>query len=269
MSTHWSIDDIPWNEFRADLIDPELVKLVKAAALVESNAGDYAEYLCNVFHDDPEFQKITRKWSLEEIQHGVVLGRWAKMADAAFDYDASFKRFREGYSVPIDTEESVRGSRSGELIARCMVEVGTSSYYTAIASATEEPVLREICRRIATDEWRHYATFYKALKQYLEIERPSRLRRLRIAASRIVESEDDELAYAFYAANDDPEPYDRKRCAKLYLERAMPLYRPEHVERAMAMVLKAVGFEPRGRVNRSLTKGFTWFMQVRLKFMAG
>lgn len=268
MSTHWSVDDIPWENFRADLVDSELVKIVKAAALVESNADDYASYLCNVFYDDPTFQKLARDWAAEEVQHGVVLGRWAKMADAAFDYDARFQRFREGYSIAVESDQSVRGSQSGELIARCMVEVGTSSYYTAIAEASEEPVLREVCRRIATDEWRHYAMFYKALKRYLEVERPNRLRRLRIAVGRIAESEDDELAYAFYAANDDQAPYDRKRCAKEYLQRAMPLYRPQHVERAMAMVLKAVGFEPRGRINRTLTKGFTRFMEIRLKLMA-
>ena len=54
MSTHWSVDDIPWDDFRADLVDKELVKIVKAAALVESNADDYASYLCNVFHGDPD-----------------------------------------------------------------------------------------------------------------------------------------------------------------------------------------------------------------------
>jgi len=235
VSTHWSVDDIPWDNFRADLVDKELVKIVKAAALVESNADDYASYLCNVFHDDLTMQKLARDWAVEEVQHGAVLGRWAKMADAAFDYDARFQRFRDGYSIEVESDQSVRGSRSGELIARCMVEVGTSSYYTAIAEASEEPVLREVCRRIATDD---------------------------------AGSEDDELAYAFYAANDDEAPYNRKRCAKEYLQRAMRLYRPQHVERAMAMVLKAVGFEPRGRINRTLTKGFTRFMEIRLKLMA-
>jgi hypothetical protein len=36
----------------------------------------------------------------------------------------------------------------------------------------------------------------------------------------------------------------------------------------MAMVLKAVGFEPRGRINRTLTKGFTHFMNLRIKLLA-
>ena len=59
----------------------------------------------------------------------------------------------------------------GEMIARCMVEVGTSSYYTALRDAVREPVLKEICRHIAADEIRHYKLFYKNLLRCLERER--------------------------------------------------------------------------------------------------
>ena len=53
----------------------------------------------------------------------------------------------------------MRGTRCGELIARCMVEVGTSSYYSALGDAAQEPVLREIFRRISADGLRHYKMF--------------------------------------------------------------------------------------------------------------
>ena len=261
--------DIPWDRFDRSKVDVGLVEIVKAAALVESNACDYAAYLCNVFHNDADFQALTQDWALEEVQHGVTLGRWAKLADPNFDYDARFQRFRDGYRIAIDSEESVRGSLTGELVARCMVEVGTSSYYTAIADATDEPLLKEICRRIATDEWRHYAMFYKVMKRYLEHEPSNRFKRLLTAVGRISESEDDELAYAFFAANSPADAtYGRKAAAKAYLRRALPLYRPRHVERAMAMVLKAVGFEPRGHISRTLTRGVTMFMSYRAKRIA-
>ena len=45
--------------------------------------------------------------------------------------------------------------------------------------------------------------FYTHLKRYLERDRIGRLGRLKIALGRIAESEDDELAYAFYAGNSD------------------------------------------------------------------
>ncbi len=270
VSLQWSLDrDIPWDRFEAGKVTPEIVEIVKAAALVESNARDYAEYLCNVFQDDPDFQRLSRDWAEEEVQHGLALGRWAKLVDPDFDYEQRFARFRDGYRIQIDSAESVRGSRTGELVARCMVEVGTSSYYTAIADSTDEPLLKEICRRIATDEWRHYAMFYKAMKRYLDVERTSRYRRLLTALGRAAESEDDELAYAYFAANaPDDAVYDRQTSSREYFRHALPLYRPRHVERAMAMIFKAVGFEPHGRISRTLTRGVALFMAFRAKRLA-
>src|SRR5258708_25612692 len=51
-----------------------------------------------------------------------------------------------------------------EMVARCVVEIGTSAYYTALREAAAEPVLQEICRHIAADELRHYRLFYKNLR---------------------------------------------------------------------------------------------------------
>ena len=138
---HWQLDDLPWERFDRSKLDPDLIPLIKAAALVEFNANDYTAYLCNVFHDDLEFQEAARAWAIEEIQHGQALGRWAEMVDPSFDFAAAVDRFRAGYRIPIDTTASVRGSRSGEMIARCIVETGTSSYYAAIGDSTDEPVL--------------------------------------------------------------------------------------------------------------------------------
>ena len=119
------------------------------------------------------------------------------LADPGWDFEAAFARYRAGYKLPLDVDASVRGSRTGELIARCMVETGTSSYYTALADATDEPVLRQVCKLIAADEYRHFKLFYDHMRRYLVREDLGLLTRLRIAAGRITESEDDELAYAF------------------------------------------------------------------------
>jgi hypothetical protein len=165
------------------------------------------------------------------------------------------------------SRQSVRGSRSGELIARCIVETGTSSYYTALAEATEEPVLRVLCRRIAADELRHYKTFYTQLKRYLEKERLGLWGRLRVALARLIESEDDELAYAYFAANGSG-AYDRRRYSRAYARRAYGFYRPWHVERGIAMIFKAVGLKPHGRLNLALARLAYRFMQARRRRLA-
>jgi hypothetical protein len=265
--TRWSLDDIPWDRFDPAKVDPDLLAVAKAASLVERNGGDYATYLCNVFADDPVMQDAARGWSAEEIQHGMALGRWARLADPSFDFDGAFARFAEVIKLPLDAAQSVRGSRAGELVARCMVEVGTSSYYTALADRAEEPVLQAICRRIAADEHRHYKLFYIHLERYLAREGLGFWGRLRVAAGRIGESEDDELAFAYHAANQNG-PYDRAASVRAYARRAYGYYRRPHVERGLAMAFKALGLNPQGRLHR-IASSLAWtYIRTRARRLA-
>ena len=252
---HWRIDEVSWDRFEADKVDPAMVPLVKAAAMVERNGTDYARYLNNVFPDDPAFRQAADNWAVEEVQHGDALGRWSMLADPEWDFEAAFARYKSGYSIPIDASASVRGSRTGELIARCMVETGTSSYYTALADTTEEPVLQQVCRLIAADEFRHFKLFYDHMRRYLARENIGLMRRLRIALGRIGESEDDELAFAYHCGNEPADlAYQHERCIALYMGKAMSLYRYRHVQRGMGMIFKSVGLPPRGRLSHASSR---------------
>ncbi len=264
----WTLDDVPWDEFDRSRVDPDILKVVKAACIVEGNAGEYAAYLCNVFDDDPEFQEAAKAWAEEEVQHGRALSRWARMADPGFDFEASFERFTRGYSLPLEAAESVRGSRTGEFISRCVVEAATSSYYTALRDAVDEPVLKEICRRIAADEVRHYKLFYTHMRRYLANEQLGLWRRIWVAAARLYESDDDELAYAYYAVNGGGEAYDRRRFNHAHVRRSYAHYRFLHVERGLAMVFKAVGLRPHSRLNLGVAWLAYWFMRNRAQRLA-
>ena len=255
---HWRIEEIDWSRFDGSKVDPDIVPLVKAAAMVERNGTDYAAYLGGVFNDDPDFRQAADNWAVEEVQHGDALGRWAMLADPSWDYPAAFARYRAGFKIDVNADASIRGSRTGELIARCMVETGTSSYYSALGEATEEPVLKLICKQIAADEFRHFKLFYDHMRRYLARENLSFLRRLRIAAGRITESEDDELAFAFHCGNESPgQSYDHARCLAAYMAGAMAFYQFRHVERGMGMIFKAVGLPPRGRLS-DITARLAW-----------
>lgn len=265
---HWTLDDIPWERFDRAKVDPDQEKIVRAAAMVEYNASDYVRYLEHVFSDDPEFLTAAREWGVEEVQHGEALARWARLVDPDFDFDGRFGRFREGFRLQIDVEDSIRGSRSGEMVARCMVEVGTSSYYSALADATAEPVLEAICRKIAADELRHYKLFYVHLKRYVAKEKLNKLQRLRIALLRMMETEDDELAYAYYAANENGEAYDRERFNREYMRRAYQYYKDPHISRGMAMIFKAVGLKPHSTLYNAASLGAKFYISNRQKKLA-
>ena len=264
---NWTLDDVAWDRFERGKVDDALLRIVKAASLVERNGADYAQYLCKVFHDDAAFQAVARNWGEEEVQHGKALARWAALADPGYDFAAASQRFTAAFRVDINAASSVRGSRAGEMIARCVVETGTSSYYTALAEASREPVLREICQRIAADEFRHYKLFYGTLKRYQAIEQLGLWVRLRVAAGRIAETDDDELAYAYYSANENAAPYDRGRYSKAYARRAYAVYRPHHVERGIGMVFKTIGLTPNGRASRWATCAAWWVLKMRMALL--
>jgi rubrerythrin len=250
----WTMDDVHWSLFDPSKVEPSLLAAVKAAALVEYNAPDYVIYLKRVFAGaGSETLAALEQWGREEAQHGRALGRWAEMADPRFKLEEALARFRKGYTpahFAVSEDGSVRGSRRGEMIARCVVESGTSSYYSAIRDATDEPVLEEIAGRIAADEYRHYKLFYDTLNAQSEPDL-SFWKKLWIAVGRVRESDDDELAYAFYCANVSPEeeavkPYNRKIYSRLASQASMAVYHRRHIQKLVQMVTKVVGANPHG-----------------------
>jgi len=258
---HWKIKDLPWTELKPDQVDESLLAIIKAAALVEFNSDTYADYLCKVFKGDEAVEAAIRNWAVEEIQHGQALADWAMAIDPSWSFEDSMQKFRDGYTPEHfldDSDASARGSRAGEMVARCMVETGTSSYYTAIGNTVNEPVLQEICKKIAGDEFRHYKLFYDTMQKYLEKEKLGKFGRLKVAVGRIAESEDDELAYAYYAANaDDGEKYDREKYSQLYLSKAYSFYQKPVVDRAVAMIFKACGFKPH-TIGYKIASALAW-----------
>lgn len=251
---HWTLDDLPWHAFEPARVKPDVLKVVKAAAMVERNGADYGRYLGNVFSDDPEFCALAENWAVEEEQHGLALGRWAELADPDFKFDAAFAKFRALYRIPLDATTSIRGSRAGELCARCVVETGTSSFYSALRDGIDEPVLKAICAKIAADEFRHYKLFYTHMERYIAKEPLSLWARLKVAAGRLQEADDDELASAYFAGNAVPGAYNRNANASAYSERAFAFYQQRHTKRAGHMIAQAVGLNPDGIMGKLIQK---------------
>ena len=254
----WTLDEVQWSTFDRSKAEPWMIAAIKSAALVELNAPDYVAYLKRVFAGaDASTISAIEQWGGEESQHGRALGRWAELADPSFSLDAAFERFHANYKPPhfaASGGDSIRGSRRGEMISRCVVESGTSSYYSAIRDATEEPLLKEIAGRIAADEFRHYKLFYETLEAQNEPDLPF-WKKAFVALRRIAETDDDELSYACYCANvaaadTDKHPYDRVVYARVQAATTMRIYRRNHVQRMVQMVAKAIGAAPHGAVTR-------------------
>ena len=214
-------------------------------------------YLNRVFADDPDFRQAADNWAVEEVQHGDALGRWAMLADpprlrggvrafsGRLQAAAGRDKLRCAARAPAADRALHGGDRNVQLLQRTR-------------RGTAEPVLRQICKNIAADEFRHYKLFYDHMRRYLTREKIGLVRRLRIALGRIGESEDDELAFAWHCGNQpESEKFARAACTAAYMGRAMRFYRFRHVERGMGMVFKAIGIKPRGRLS-DVTAKLAW-----------
>ena len=260
----WTLDDVEWARFDPKKVDATLLAAVKTASLVEYNAPDYVAYLKRVYRGAPEsIVRGIEHWGDEETQHGLALGRWVEMADPSFDFDDAFARFRNLYRPAhfVSGQGSVRGSRRGEMITRCVVESGTSSVYSAIRDASHEPVLKEVAGRIAADEFHHYRLFYDILQAETETDLPT-WRKLWIAAGRVNETDDDEISCAYYCANvlaaeAEAKPYSRRIYARAYQETLMAFYHRHHVDRMVKMVMKPAGIDPSGKLSR-IASALVW-----------
>lgn len=253
MSKKWKFEDIHWSLFDSKKVNPEILRIIKAGSVVEHNGSDYGLYLKGVFKGDKLFEKEIDAWAQDEVKHGAVLAEWVKMADPTYNFKERFKAYVEGFPIDTHAQESIRGSRGSELLTRCMVEIGTSSFYSAIKDATAEPLLKQICAKIAADELRHFKLFYTHYQRYQAHEKLSLRQRFKVALGRLFENEDDELAFAYYTANKETSPYNRQYYTQVYGKTVYNFYQKIHVDRGMALFCKALGLNPQGWMQKGLS----------------
>jgi hypothetical protein len=252
--TYWNLDTVGWDKFDSSRVHPQLLAFARGACLVEYNADLYTDYLCRVFSGDPELQSKFRAWGNEERRHGLAIKQWVELADPGFDFDHSLAVFRAAYrQLPEEGGNSVRGSKARELVARCVVECGTSSFYSALKDAAEEPVFKEICHLIALDEVRHFNLFRKSLEsKYGPAEKLGIVSRVKVVASRMLETSDEELSFAYRAGNFPDEPIEPGRIGEYsrdYMKRITQLYSPAHFRLGLGLAMKAAGISSGQRIR--------------------
>ncbi|WP_394782341.1 ferritin-like domain-containing protein [Undibacterium sp.] len=164
----WNLKDIDFDSINPETIrhDKLMFYMLASASLVEIMAELYTDNLIEKFRDKPEVVSWLRQyWQHEEVQHGYALKAYVEHVWPEFDWQLANTRFREEYSA-LCTEEQLEDSPALELIARCVVETGTTTMYHAVHDYVREPVLRQLFTNIKTDESNHYAHFRKFYEGY-------------------------------------------------------------------------------------------------------
>ena len=246
---HWSIDDIPYGEIDGACVrdDRRLFHIVASASFIEITSDLYTKNLVEFFRHDGEIAEwLEHHWEKEELQHGAALKKYVHTAWPAFDWEAAYATFRAEYGA-ICTVEALAGTKALEMVARCVVETGTASFYRMLSDLSPEPVLRQLAAEISSDEVSHYKHFHRYFRRYRELERPSRFAVMRTLLKRAADVEAEDTFYAFRAVFRGSNPgtpferahYDAYRDGVLNLVRQ---YFPHGM--AVKMLLKPLDMNP-------------------------
>lgn len=268
---HWSLDDVDWTAFRGDLVDAKTLWIVHATCLVESRADLYAAYTGALVESSerPGASDLIRMWGEEEAQHGHALQAWLALADPETSFSDHDDDYRRSVAYYVADGTAVRGSVQNELFCRCIVEALASAYYRAIHDSTDEPVLRELCTRLARDEARHFSMFRRLLMAERETGANSFLRNAWLTLRRVKELENDQVAYAFHCSGPvgESDGYRQKRAAQRFLPNLYDLYEPEHLEYAARLVAKTFDIRLPKSAIRLLALTGTGYIRTRAWYL--
>jgi hypothetical protein len=144
--------------------------LVCTASFIESGSDTYSGNLAHYFAEDEEVVAWLRDhWEPEELRHGRALRAYVRRVWPDFDWDTAYRGFFDEYSKLCLS--SIEPTRAQEMAGRCVIEMGTTTYYQTLATLAREPVLRALVLRIRADEIAHYKHFYAFFRRYAERER--------------------------------------------------------------------------------------------------
>ena len=176
----WCMDDLPYAQIDHAAIedDEDLFYLLMSASFIETGSDTYAANLGEHYAHYPEIQHwLQGEWEHEELQHGAALRRYVETVWPSFPWQQAYDSFFAEYSQ-LCTVEELFSDRRLEMVARCVVETGTTAYYHTLRELSDEPVLSELLGNIRNDEVNHFKHF---LKYFKELQQQSPVGRTRIA----------------------------------------------------------------------------------------
>ena len=224
----WYYDkDIAYTDIDVDMIKENiyLFKTLVIASFIEITSHIYERNLNKHFKNDNETtQWLQQVWEPEETQHGKSLKRYISTVWPEFDWEKHYKIFTESY-LPLCNMGALEPTRAGEMIARMVVETGTSSLYKALANYAidlNEPVLRDLASRISKDEVCHFEMFEKVFKKYKDEQKLSRNDIMMILYARLREINNEDIKIAFESIQSEQSYDEYIHQTKLFAKQYYP-----------------------------------------------
>ena len=200
-----------------------LFKLLTIASFIEITSDVYDRNLSLYYQDNKEVVAwLNSVWEIEEIQHGQALKEYITRVWPEFDWQGAYEGFRKAY-LPFCKVEALEDSKAKEMLARMVVETGTSTAYKAIANYAkelQEPVLEQLAKNISKDEIYHFEKFEETFKYYKKQEQLNSkdIMKLLYKRAKEINNEDIKIAYEALGAQESYEEYlkEVQKFAKKY-----------------------------------------------------
>lgn len=181
-SAHWRVEDLDFSRIDRQAIEhsEDMFFLLMSASFIETGSDTYATNLAEHYAAYPEISAwLKDHWEAEELQHGRALRAYVEAVWPRFPWQQAYDSFFGEYSKLCTVEELYPDQRL-EMVARCVVETGTTAYYHTLRELSDEPVLTELLGHIRNDEVSHYKHF---LKYFKELQQEAPVGRARIAGA--------------------------------------------------------------------------------------
>lgn len=181
-SPHWRVEDMDFSRIDRQAVErsEDLFFLLVSASFIETGSDTYAANLAEHYAAYPEISAwLKDHWEAEELQHGQALRAYVEAVWPRFPWQQAYDSFFGEYSK-LCTMEDLYPDQRLEMVARCVVETGTTAYYHTLRELSEEPVLTGLLGHIRNDEVSHYKHF---LKYFKELQQEAPVGRARIAGA--------------------------------------------------------------------------------------
>lgn len=155
---HWKLSDVDFSAIRKDLVKPEYVAIAKSAVMGESNVIAAVHGFMNEFVDDYDFSTFAVVWGYQEVQHHYMFKAWLDAIGEEVE-DAPIEAMRAPYD-PGTTP-------SATLATNIISELTVNHIYRRVATAVDEPVLKDLLLKASRDEAGHAREFIHFCQQRL------------------------------------------------------------------------------------------------------
>lgn len=154
----WDLSDIPFEQVDRDLVSQDTLDFVRVNCLMEMSSLYATRMFLRDFQHNPDFCQFMSIWYFEEMRHYLALREYLKQFGLEPDH-----RELSRYDV-----ELAPAPWPNTLAMHWCGELRLGRWYLRWADAAEEPVLAQIFRLIAEDEFRHAQCYEDFMHAALE-----------------------------------------------------------------------------------------------------